>query len=529
MTSGMDTLAPRTSADLTAELLLRFHREPTRFSGEARRRDAPPVANEVILKLALGRRIEFADPALNEAGTVAVLKEAAALYVRHVFFRPDATPYQILGLAPGAPAPAIKESFRLLMQLVHPDRQDSSDAWPESFAALANRAYGMLRDQDARAAYDHDAAARARVAREVYRKAAAAEASMMPVPVWPAGRLGGRRPLGRSMLPEWLTAGVGGYVRAHPAVAAFVVLTVGAALVIGMSVRAGPEELLMREVREVLAPAAPEVPEMARAVAEPTVPVAGVAAMASGSRSVGVERPGGPAAAVVPPGRASGAPEDPRGPSGNGAVEVAAAPPSSISIAAGSTAGMVAATRREPVVAPSTPVVAEASAPALPAAAPALTPAAPSSPSAAPATPAAAPALLLAAPATPSATPASAPASPEIEALFAEFVEAYERGRLDAFTALFDADADTNLRHGRAAIRNEYDELFRLSNWRRMQLTRINWRRAGDRAYAKGEIAIRIGWRDGREVEERVAVDMELVRRDGRVVIARLSHQPKNP
>ncbi len=121
------------------------------------------------------------------------------------------------------------------------------------------------------------------------------------------------------------------------------------------------------------------------------------------------------------------------------------------------------------------------------------------------------------------------PASPEIEALFAEFVDTYERGRLDAFAALFDDDADTNLRHGRAAIRNEYDELFRLSNWRRMQLTRINWRRAGDRAYAKGEIAVRIGWRDGREVEQRVAVEMELVRRDGRAVIARLSHQPKTP
>jgi len=121
------------------------------------------------------------------------------------------------------------------------------------------------------------------------------------------------------------------------------------------------------------------------------------------------------------------------------------------------------------------------------------------------------------------------PASAEIEALFAEFVEAYERGRVDAFAALFDDDAHTNLRHGRAAIRGEYDELFRLTQWRRMQLTQVSWRPAGDRAYATGEIAVRIGWRDGREVEQRVAVDMELVRRDGRAVIARLSHQARNP
>jgi uncharacterized protein (TIGR02246 family) len=129
----------------------------------------------------------------------------------------------------------------------------------------------------------------------------------------------------------------------------------------------------------------------------------------------------------------------------------------------------------------------------------------------------------------PSAAPASPPATVEIETLFADFVDAYERGRADAFAALFDADADTNLRHGRAAIRGEYDELFRLSRWRRMQLTLINWRRIGDRAFAKGEIAVRIGWHDGREIEQRVAVDMELVRRDGRAVIARLVHQSKNP
>jgi len=35
---------------------------------------------------------------------------------------------------------AIKESFRLLMHLVHPDRQDERVVWPESYAALANRA-----------------------------------------------------------------------------------------------------------------------------------------------------------------------------------------------------------------------------------------------------------------------------------------------------------------------------------------------------------------------------------------------------
>jgi uncharacterized protein (TIGR02246 family) len=566
----------RMGADFTAELLLRFYREPSRFRGEARRRDAPPADNEVILKLALGRRIEFTDPALNEPGTVTALKVAAALYVRHVFFRPDATPYQILGLAPGASGPAIKESFRLLMQLVHPDRQDSRNAWPESFAALANRAYGVLRNQDSRVTYDRDAVARAAVARAVHRAAAAAEASLMPVVVGPA-RPGGRSPLGRPVLPEWLTAGVGGYVRAHPAVAAFAVLIAGAALVIGMSVREGPEGLLAREVREVLGPATPTIPVTARAAPDPAVLVAGAALVPPRSGSVGVAPLDGQIRAALRVDDAPGGPEGIRAPSGNRIADVAAAPASGIPMGAGSTAAIVPIASQESAVAPSLQVVAAAAqepiVPAslqvvaetggsVPRAMAANAPAAATVPrvarvepvstepsigkiaaAAAPAAPvpqgladpqlarAAAPTGRAELPATASLPAAQAlpPASTEIEALFAEFVEAYERGRLDAFAALFDDDADTNLRHGRAAIRGEYDELFRLSSWRRMQLTRINWRRAGDRAYAQGEIAVRIGWRDGREVEQRVAVEMELVRRDGRAVIARLSHQPKNP
>lgn len=110
--------------------------------------------------------------------------------------------------------------------------------------------------------------------------------------------------------------------------------------------------------------------------------------------------------------------------------------------------------------------------------------------------------------------------------LIANFVSSYESGRLDTFAGLFDDDARTNLRRGRPAIRGEYDELFRLSSWRRMTLTQLRWNVVGNHTEARGDLTVKIGWRDGREVEERVGVSMELVRRDGRAVIARLSHQP---
>lgn len=139
------------------------------------------------------------------------------------------------------------------------------------------------------------------------------------------------------------------------------------------------------------------------------------------------------------------------------------------------------------------------------------------------------PAVAAPPPATLAEASLRAPANAEIELLFAAFVDAYDRGRADAFALLFDADARANQHQGRAAIRGEYDDLFRRSQWRRMQVIRMNWRRVGDTAQAKGEIAVRTGLRDGREHEERLSVDMELVRRDGRLVITRLDQRPGAP
>jgi hypothetical protein len=476
-------MADRPSADRTAEVLLWYRRQPSRYSAEGRRRDGPKVNAEVVLRLALGRPLEFAGSALNDPSKAHALRKAAVSYVRHMFFRPDATPYQTLGLEPGASYQAIKENFRLLMHLVHPDRQDGRDRWPESCAAQANQAYSMLRDKDSRRTFEEEAQARAALARAIHRAAAAAEASRMPTVVWPTTRRKGAPPLPRPTLPEWLTAGVGGYVREHPATTAFAVLIAGALSIVGATLWEGREDSLIRVAREAPVPATRVGSQAAAA------PVAVADAPAVAAPEPVPARRGNPDAEtrIVLASTAPGIP-------------IASAPEERVR------APMPAATR-EP--APANPPI--------PAADPADSRGEPPG--------RAEQVALVNAP----AASTLAPASTEIEALFATFVDTYEHGRLDAFTALFDDDADTNLRRGRAAIRGEYDELFRLSQWRRMQLTRINWRRVGDRAVARGEITVRIGWRDGREVEQRLNVDMELMRRDGRVVIARLSHQPRIP
>ncbi len=244
-------MSDRPPADRTARLLLRYYREPSRFRVEALQPDAPRLEGGVVLKLALGHRVEFAEAALNRL-SVSVLRDAAASYVRRMYFRADATPYQTLGLAPDASAEAIKDNFRLLMQLVHPDRQDAQARWPESCAAQANRAYGMLKNEESRAKFDREEAERVRAA-----AAQAARSAMMAAPAagrWPeTGYAAGRSPE-RALLPEWLTGAVGGFVRAHPALVGFSVLIGGAVLVIGATVRDGESGSLTREERLARAP-----------------------------------------------------------------------------------------------------------------------------------------------------------------------------------------------------------------------------------------------------------------------------------
>jgi DnaJ-domain-containing protein 1 len=187
-------IAPaRPTADLTADILLRCRREPSRYRNEMQRDDAPAVNPDVVVRLALGSPVRFVDPELSRPRIASELKEAAAQFVQQVFFRPDATPYQVLGVGPDASQETIKETYRLLMQLVHPDRQGDAAPWPETFAARVNRAYGTLRDPELRAAYQREAEARAGRAAPSRRAEAPPAAGPIPAGAW-RRRRGAARP-----------------------------------------------------------------------------------------------------------------------------------------------------------------------------------------------------------------------------------------------------------------------------------------------------------------------------------------------
>ena len=290
----------------------------------------------------------------------------------------------------------------------------------------------------------------------------------------PRPRFGGSGLLRRLTLPEWLTAGVGGYAREHPAAIAFSVLIGAAVLTVGAMGWERQEGWLTREVQESEAPPASTVRVATRVSAtvadwrrRRVEPAASPSNGASPKRSTSAQ-PMAPNAGAVrraPTANLRRRAVRPRRPS-RGRGRAAAADDSdarlgrshrrgndpcagaepavrrrraraSTDVARDSRAGAGAGEREDRArsaartascrrrrcgsasgaVLAHAPAVASASGSVAPVGAPSAR-------------------AEQAAPVTVPAVPPSPPATTEIEALFATFVETYERGRIDAFVAL---------------------------------------------------------------------------------------------
>jgi hypothetical protein len=138
-------MARQAADELIADFLLRYYRQPARYRAQAQRATHLFGNLDMVLRLALGRRVELAAPELRTTAASAELRRAAVFCIQQQFFREEATHYEVLGLATDASPASIRENFRLLMQLIHPDRQGASANWSESCAARVNRAHAVLR------------------------------------------------------------------------------------------------------------------------------------------------------------------------------------------------------------------------------------------------------------------------------------------------------------------------------------------------------------------------------------------------
>lgn len=147
--------APGPGAAEVASQLLEFYREPARYRpawihGE---RELPP--GHVVLKLALGRLSHGWQRDLARDDREEIV-QAARAFVRQVCLRDSSSHYQVLCASPDSSLEAIRENYRLLMALIHPDRQEGGDAveWPQDCAQRVNEAYAVLADAARRAEYD---------------------------------------------------------------------------------------------------------------------------------------------------------------------------------------------------------------------------------------------------------------------------------------------------------------------------------------------------------------------------------------
>lgn len=95
-------------------------------------------------------------PALIADGSDATVSEqrqqAARSIVATWLLSSDSSMYQILGVAPDCSAELLRENYRRLMGLVHPDTRPVG--FPNDSASRVNFAYGIVSDEERRASYD---------------------------------------------------------------------------------------------------------------------------------------------------------------------------------------------------------------------------------------------------------------------------------------------------------------------------------------------------------------------------------------
>lgn len=118
-----------------------------------------------VLLLAAGRPLdgiaEWAGPREDEA------RRAARFFVRTALLRQGVDHYTLLGLKRGADAAQLREHWRLLIRMTHPDAQAAlatEDAWPADAASRINLAHDVLADASRRMDYDASLDAAAAIA-----------------------------------------------------------------------------------------------------------------------------------------------------------------------------------------------------------------------------------------------------------------------------------------------------------------------------------------------------------------------------
>jgi DnaJ domain len=129
--------------------LLDYSRSPGKYQVAQRQPPALFVALRDVLQIAVGRE---GDAGADEA---AGLHDPARFFIRTALLYPGADHYALLGLERNAGNADLKDRYRLMMRLLHPDFSGpTAGAWPPDSAVRVNKAYEVLSSAVQRREYD---------------------------------------------------------------------------------------------------------------------------------------------------------------------------------------------------------------------------------------------------------------------------------------------------------------------------------------------------------------------------------------
>ncbi len=104
-----------------------------------------------VLTLASGRALEGLP---QDAALEAQMRRAARFFVRIALLRPGVDHYTLLGVAPGFDAAVLREHYRMLIRLTHPDFAADGGEWPAGAATRINQANDVLSSPQRRQDYE---------------------------------------------------------------------------------------------------------------------------------------------------------------------------------------------------------------------------------------------------------------------------------------------------------------------------------------------------------------------------------------
>ncbi|MGM9424841.1 J domain-containing protein [Hydrogenophaga sp. MI9] len=138
--------------DALVSTLLDFERTPGRYPQALREPRLLYDGAHAVLQLAVGRTVEGLST-LGERQEAAA-RRAARFFVRTALLRPDNDHYTLLGLGRKADAEQVRDHYRLMIRLTHPDFEAGGEHWPADAASRINIAHDVLASSVRRAGYD---------------------------------------------------------------------------------------------------------------------------------------------------------------------------------------------------------------------------------------------------------------------------------------------------------------------------------------------------------------------------------------